>query len=721
MNEKTVHQKYFGIIIFVFPGILIIPHLYYLSNRDAFNNDIGLLFIPLTLAVIVLFLGHSFHKNQNFQNFLAGLGLSILLCDQFLRPEITLLDGATREIIINPKIAALNALVFLGIPVFFVLRGKHFNKLLTNLATITTYLGLGVMAVSYIVSAVSLGNDKATPIKAPQETSNQPNIYFLWLDAMETGYMTKYLEDPVVRKDFSGFTLFKNNSSNYLYTLQSYPSFMSGTVFENGSYERWNQKGDNLRKDLSEFGYNITTYAKSDFLSSYDNTSYSADHVHSTWTKTNHPFIADFVSYWMVRSLPALMANQTLKVGTKVGGILHELFNEQSDYSEIKTIADGIEPLTGIFTLNQLTDDEGKRSSHNEFVMAQAIIPHGPFMFDCDCNFRSEYSGSTSEAYYEQVICASRLVGRFLKKLKELNRYDSSLIIIMGDHGSGWAGPVDGIETDPSPLNNEYMPWSKSKVISRASALLMVKPPKTDTRIDLIISERETQLVDIYPTILSTIGHKEKIPDNTHGIGVFSQIGPKREKFVTYFKPSRTIDPYNADVYDLLYTSNGGIYDIAFRSKLQDIDQILPLISGRMISFSANSLDNQFYISSGFHALEPWGRWSSDNISRIQFNYSDPDQTPKFLSINLSGFVHSNHPFLRAEVYLNSNPIGEIEFKTGEQNPREFRFDISTHQLDTANLNTLEFRIENPTSPQAVGLSNDPRTIGLGFRSMTLE
>ncbi len=89
--------------------------------------------------------------------------------------------------------------------------------------------------------------------------------------------------------------------------------------------------------------------------------------------------------------------------------------------------------------------------------------------------------------------------------------------------------------------------------------------------------------------------------------------------------------------------------------------------------------------------------------------------------MNLSGFVHSNHPVLRAEVFLNSTQIGDIEFIYGEQNPREFVFDISTHQLDTINLNTLEFRVENPTSPQAIGLSNDPRTIGLGFRSMILN
>ncbi len=102
----------------------------------------------------------------------------------------------------------------------------------------------------------------------------------------------------------------------------------------------------------------------------------------------------------------------------------------------------------------------------------------------------------------------------------------------MGDHGSGWAGAVDGEEKDPSPLNNEYMPWSKSMVISRSSALLMVKPPKTSNAIDLKISERETQLIDIYPTILSAIGHSEKIPKIIHGIDVFDQISPERENIL---------------------------------------------------------------------------------------------------------------------------------------------------------------------------------------------
>ena len=353
--------------------------------------------------------------------------------------------------------------------------------------------------------------------------------------------------------------------------------------------------------------------------------------------------------------------------------------------------------------------------------MAQAIIPHGPFMFDCECNYRGKYIGTTSEAYYEQVLCSSQLVTKFLKKLKDLDRYDSSLIIIMGDHGSGWAGAINGGEKDPSALNKEYMSWSKSMVISRASALLMVKLPTTNSETNFRTSDRETQLVDIYPTILSAIGHNEKIPLNIQGVDVFDKTIPERGKSITFFKPSRVIDPYNADVYDLIHSKKDGIHDIVFRSKLKEFDQIPSIVKGRSIAFSSNSSDNLLYISSGLHAPEPWGRWSSQKVARIQFNYTDSNSMPKWLSINLSAFVHPNHPVLKAEAYLNSNLIGKIEIKTGEQNPRELKLDISSHPLDITSLNTLEFRIENPTSPQAVGLSIDPRSIGLGFRSMTLD
>lgn len=52
MKCRFFIQNNYGVIIFVFAGILIVPQLYYLSNVKEFSYDVSLLSIPLALAII---------------------------------------------------------------------------------------------------------------------------------------------------------------------------------------------------------------------------------------------------------------------------------------------------------------------------------------------------------------------------------------------------------------------------------------------------------------------------------------------------------------------------------------------------------------------------------------------------------------------------------------------------------------------------------------------
>ena len=108
MKGYSFFQKNYGVIIFVTAGILIIPQLYYLSNVEEFSYDALMLSIPLALSLILLLLGIIFHPGERYQLFLAGIGLSILLCDQFLRPDINPLDGASMDIPIDLFFTSIN-------------------------------------------------------------------------------------------------------------------------------------------------------------------------------------------------------------------------------------------------------------------------------------------------------------------------------------------------------------------------------------------------------------------------------------------------------------------------------------------------------------------------------------------------------------------------------------------------------------------------------------
>ncbi|MDX2345572.1 MAG: sulfatase-like hydrolase/transferase, partial [Legionella sp.] len=581
----------------------------------------------------------------------------------------------------------------------------------------------GGLALYSIILSVYLSTEKprletelVTKNVSDASIKKLPNVYFIWLDAMETGYMKKYILDNDADNDFPGFTFFENNSANYLYTDQSYASFMSGTVFEGGSYNDWSLRGDNLRKDLGDVGYRTTSYAKKNFISSFDDISYSSEKTYLKWTRSNHPFVADFVTYWVVRTLPTFFANQSLEIGSVLGGRVHTWFNSSSNYSDIKRISDGIEPLTGVFTLKQLIADENHRGDNNEFVIAQAVIPHGPHVIDKKCNYRGP-EGNTSNAYYEQVECSSNLVNEFLEKLKLLNRYDSSLIIIMGDHGAGWAGQVEGKKDGQEPLNDKYMPWSKSQVISRASALLMVKPPQTSSNKKLSFSHKESQLVDIYPTVLSLLGLDEKIPPGIHGVNLYSDTKPVRKKVITYFKPSKIINSYDADIYELKFSSLGGLNDIVYLSKFIEDDNFPVIVCNQTILFS--NFDN--YRSEGLSGIEKWGRWSDRKEPSIKFNLNTSRCSQNRLKLNLKGFLTNKNMSQQADVLLNGTHIGEVAMNLGEKNPREFVFSVPLELIKQGEVNKLEFRIENPVTPKSVGVNNDTRLLGFGFESMVFQ
>lgn len=723
MLKNISFKNNYGVIIFIMAGVSIVPQLYYLSNIDQFSYDVLLALIPPVVALFLFFLlGMVFNLGQRSQCLLAGSGLSILLCDLFLRLDISHLDGASRVIPIDPVFASMNAVLYFGLPLIFLVYGWRIKKILIDLSFVLALLGGGLSFYSIFLSIYPssekyrLDADLVAKNIPDESIEKLPNVYFIWLDAMETGYMKKYISDNDVDKGFPGFTFFENNSANYLYTLQSYTSFMSGTVYDGGSYKDWSQRGNNLRKDLGSVGYRITSYAKKDFTSSFDDISHSSEKIYWKWTSSDHPFVTDFVAYWVVRSLPGFFANQSLEIGNVLGRLLHGRLNSSSIFSNVKTIADGIEPLSGVFTLKQLNADENHRDDNNEFVIAQAVIPHGPYVIDKKCNHRGP-TGEPSKAYYEQVECSSDLVNKFLEKLKVLGRYDSSLIIIMGDHGSGWAGQVEGTKDGQVPLNKMYMPWSKSMVISRASALLMIKPPQKSSNKKLSISYKESQLVDIYPTTLSLLGFDKNIPPGIEGINLFSDTRSARKKVITYFKPSEIINPYDAETYELKFSSSGGLDDIAYRSKFRE-DASLPAIECDQIILFSNFYD---YRTEGLSGVEKWGRWSDRKKPSIVFNLNTQRCSKYQLVLKLRGFVTKKNKTQHAEVLLNDVHIGDVTVKLGEKSPSEFIFTISPELIKQRDVNKLEFRIENPVSPESVGLSSDTRSLGLGFESMVFQ
>jgi hypothetical protein len=149
--------------------------------------------------------------------------------------------------------------------------------------------------------------------------------------------------------------------------------------------------------------------------------------------------------------------------------------------------------------------DEQYRTASGNFVEAHIYLPHVPYALDENGVYFPE--GTTYEA---QALYSLKLLSEFIDELKRLSRYENSSIIVHGDHG--YKLPPDEFTSRLSAeakqaidkaKKRRYLPAEEIEMF--AHALLLFKAPQ-QVQDELVVSERETQLVDIPATIYDLAG-----------------------------------------------------------------------------------------------------------------------------------------------------------------------------------------------------------------------
>ena len=228
----TFFEKNFGAIICASFGILYIPTELYTNNRNEFSNDFSLLTIPIILFIVTLMILMRLNKLLNnrfrFNYILSGAGISIFLCDLWLRASFSVLDGTVSVIQQDRLYAVANLLLYISLPVILYFYGNRIKNSLIMISFAGIFFITGTLLYNYILSIDSTQEETANPVVA-DITIERPNIYMIFLDALEAGTsLNNYLAKN--HEDFNNFTYFTHNTTSYIYTNFSYPSFMSGTL-----------------------------------------------------------------------------------------------------------------------------------------------------------------------------------------------------------------------------------------------------------------------------------------------------------------------------------------------------------------------------------------------------------------------------------------------------------------------------------------------------------
>ncbi|RLA44754.1 MAG: hypothetical protein DRR06_08960, partial [Gammaproteobacteria bacterium] len=213
----------------------------YFFNRAEWGGDVfPLLVLAGCWPLVMMFLAAAFpllgRRRLLCANTLLIFGLIILANDVFSPVQLGILDGQ-RLSSDEPLLSTMVELVILvAVSGLFI----YFSSADSNWPEIFSFAVLFAGAVLVLLSVVTASADHPSRDQAANATvSDQPNIYHLHLDAMQTDFFLHYLNTEDSEQNFDGFVLYENNIANYAYTLPSVASYLTGTVYTEGRYDHW--------------------------------------------------------------------------------------------------------------------------------------------------------------------------------------------------------------------------------------------------------------------------------------------------------------------------------------------------------------------------------------------------------------------------------------------------------------------------------------------------
>ena len=449
------------------------------------------------------------------------LGLFALFAHVYAPIQIGPFDGseaASDEPTLYTGIEAALALVSVALMVQ-LLRGR-------GLMAASVFTGLLALVSAGYAGALTFGHERDVPrVQAP--TSGAPgidgNVYHIVLDSMRTQEFLVALELAGLRQVFQGFELFENNISNYVTTVPSSASYLTGTHYTGGDYRKWvtQWRRTGSFATLARAGYKVWMYAPAP--------NWNHRHVDRFWYNQDiyrvegglaGAGLYDLIHVWLVSLAPNHLTSEVLPAAAGLRDRIFKLVTVQPRPFSTNEL----HPHAGVAMLRRLLREEQLRASSGQYVYAHAALPHPPFVFDPDCRYvgRRKQAQTDVDIYVEQAQCAVRLTAEFLRGLKRAGRYDPATILVHADTGYGVHKRGDATGTS----GESTLGHTSRNLRKGISSLLMIKRPHADQPLRIVVTP--TQLADVFPSILDILDLRALHP--IHGRSVYSlKQGERRE------------------------------------------------------------------------------------------------------------------------------------------------------------------------------------------------
>ncbi len=485
--------------------LLFTPSTLYSGNQNEFSTSIadilGTFFIPGIIAIIVLGILGGLMANRSFARYislLAALPLLMWLQGAILVWDYGVLDGSPIPWLATGWRGVLDTTIWVGVFLIAIYASQQSRKFLIYAVSVTTVIQLAILANQWASGSFEASSlsDRTYDLQEYQSMfrfSSRKNVFHVVMDGFQSDIFADIIRDPEQRAladTLSGFTFFEENTGTFPYTEMSVPLLMSGNRYYNHmpaeEFINATMRGETILNAAAGAGYDVDIASQVALRNVYTKGSYTNSYsipinLHASVRDYRIADAAKLLDLSLFRLAPHFVKAYIYQDEFW----FVQRYTRDEAYLQIRYFAD-------LEFLRQISDKLVADRIAPVYKLFHVMLSHRPTVGNDNC----EYDGrnpTTRTHVIVQARCGLSHVVDILERMKKAGIYDSSLIILMADHGA-WIPPKGYVPekisgaSGPSPI-----------MAGMAVPTLAVKPP--GARGPLRVSSVPTTIGDVPKTI----------------------------------------------------------------------------------------------------------------------------------------------------------------------------------------------------------------------------
>lgn len=513
------------------------------------------------------------------------------------------------------------------------------------------------------------------------QISRTRNVFHFIMDAAQTDVFLEIIEEDGFEDELSGFVIYRDNMSVGRRTVLAVPAIFSGAVYDGRVGE--------------------AAYFRTAMTNSFHNVLYDKGFIvnlipHITMERTR------FTNYY---AKPSVYTAPYLSRLLQTSGYLVDvnLFREVPHFLKKFIYNDESWFLSALVAkppshmsfghkafLRDYTSKLEIAGNKPAYHFIHVMPPHPPFVTLEDGTYAGEALPNNRENYKIEARYVLRLFIEFVGRLKELGVYDSSVIVLQGDHGSGFAPIFDG--------KVHYQQAGK------VAALLAVKAPGASG--PLRVSMAPASVVDIPATVLDMVGIQHDYPGRSL---LKLREGDARQRFVVYVTDRSSATPI---LHPWVVT--GSVYDSTSWHEgrtLRMQKKIQPYEWGTRLGFGIAGNGSR-YMTSGWSTTSGTVHWNDGKSAEMSFKIKRPDRSVHLEMVFFPHVIPGVWDSQRIRMKINGVRVQEVISRVKQSQKSELTIPSFVFK---DGMMVISFEFPDAVSQATLGTGRDTRVQAIGM------